>query len=253
MRRLSLTVVGIAAALAALTACGTTISGSAEPSVTTAASLASLVQGRTATATSAHFHMDISAAGMDIGGNGQMRFAGANTVMQMDMDTPMGEMDAVLIGGTMYMKLPANLMGELGTGKPWVKFDANGTDPVSKSLSALVSQEQQNLDPTKTLQMIAPFATITGKRQDTVAGAPATEYTISVDTKKLLQSNLLTPQMRDMVNSTGVHLPDHLNYQMWLNSADLPVKFVVTEPVTAAGTTQTVTASMTYSDWGKPV
>jgi hypothetical protein len=155
----------------------------------------------------------------------------------------------------MYIKLPASLMGQLGqsSAKPWLKFDANGTDTVSKELSAITSQEQQNLDPTKTLQMIAPFGTISGKRQDTVAGAPATEYTISVDTKKLMQSNLVTPQMRDMLGSTGVQLPAHLNYQLWLNSADLPVKLVVVEPVTASGTTQTVTVSMTYTDWGKSV
>lgn len=251
MRRLSLTVVGITAGLAALTACGTTISGTAEPSVTTATTLAALVQDRTATATSAHYHLDMSAGGIDVGGDGELQLAGADTKIQMNMSTPIGQLQGVIIGSTMYLKLPQNL---LKTAKPWVKFDANGTDPVSKELSALTSQEQQNLDPTKMLTMVAPFATITGQHQDTVSGTPATEYTISVDTKKMMQSSIVTPAMRALLNTSQVQLPAKLNYQIWLNSAELPVKLVLVEPVSTQGTgTQTVTVSMTYTDWGAPV
>jgi hypothetical protein len=251
MRRLSLTVVAVTAGLIALTACGTTISGVAEPSVTTATSLAALVQDSTAAANTASYHLDMSVAGVDVGGDGQFQLAGTNTKIQMNMSTPIGQIQAVIVGGTMYMKLPQGL---LHTAKPWVKFDANGTDPVSKELSALTSQEQQNLDPTKMLTMIAPFATITGTHQTTVGGASATEYSISVDTTKMLHSNIVTPEMRSLLNNSNVQLPAKLNYQVWLNSADLPVKFVVVEPVSVPGSgAQTVTVSMTYTNWGQPV
>lgn len=251
MRRLSLTVVGIAAGLIALTACGSTISGVAEPSVTTATSLAALVQDRTSATNTATYHLDMSVAGVDVSGDGQIQLAGANSKMQMNMTTPVGAIQAVIVGGTMYMKLPQGLVQ---TPKPWVKFDANGTDPVSKELSALTSQEQQNLDPTKMLSMIAPFATITGARPDTVAGAPATEYMISVDTAKMLHSSIVTPQMRSLLNNSNVQLPAKLNYELWFNSADLPVKLVLVEPVSVTGSgAQTVTVTMTYANWGQPL
>jgi hypothetical protein len=210
-----------------------------------------LVQSRTSAATTAHYQMDMSVAGVQIGGDGQLQLAGTNTKVQMNMSTPVGDIEAVIMGGTMYVKLPQSLMR---TGKPWVKFDANGTDPVSKQLSALTSEEQQNLDPTKMLTMIAPFATITGQRQDTVSGASATEYTISVNTAKMVQSNLMTPQMRSLLNNSNVQLPANLTYNVWLNSAELPVKFAFVEPVNVpGGGAQTVTVSMTYTNWGQPV
>ncbi len=251
MRGLSLAVIGLAAGLVALTGCGTAISGTAEPSVTTATSLAALVKDRTAVATTAHYHLDMTVSGIDVSGDGQMQLAGAATKIAMTMGTPVGELRAVVVGSTMYLKLPS---GMVHTDKAWVKFDANGSDPVSKELSALTGQEQQNLDPTKMLTMIAPFATITGQHQDVVAGVAATEYTISVDTAKLVRSSLVTPAMRQLLNNSNIQLPADLTYQVWLNSAELPVRLVMVEPVGTQGSgKQTVTVTMAYTGWGQPV
>lgn len=255
MRRLSLMVAGAAVGLVALTACGTTISGSARPAVTTPASLVAMLSSRTASVSTAHFHFTAGAAGVTLSGNGQLQLAGTATKMSMDMTAPaIGDMAMVLTGGTMYMKLPQELMGMAHTDKPWVRFDPNGTDMVSKELGALTSQEQQNLDPTQTLSAIAPFGTITASRPDTVDGAPATDYTIAVDTTKLLHSNRATPQVRQMLDASGMQLPPRLNFDIWINSANLPVRYAMREQVTTSTSGPvTVTMDFSYTDWGKPV
>jgi hypothetical protein len=215
--------------------------------VTTVADLAHLMSSKTAVAHSAHFQLDITAAGQEIAATGQVYLAGAASKTQMSMQIPsVGALDMELIGSSMYLKLPA---GVLPTAKPWVKFDPNGTDPVSKALSGAISQEQQSVDPTKMLSELAPVATITKSGKDTVAGQPTTRYAISVDTAKLLKSRFVTPQLRQLVGSTGAKLPPHLNYVMWLNSGSLPVRFTLTETVSG----QQIAITANYTDWGQPV
>jgi hypothetical protein len=250
MRRLSFVVCGIAAGAVALAGCATTTTqGVAAPAATvkTVADLAHLMSSKTAAAHTAHVKLDVEAAGKDIAVTGQVEFAGAASKLQMNMTIPdVGAMDMELIGSTMYMKLPAGLVP---TEKPWVKFDPNGTDPVSKALSGLISQEQQNLDPTKMLSELAPVATITKSGKDTVDGQPATRYAISVDTQKLLKSPLVAPQLRQTFSASGAKLPAHMNYVMWLNSTNLPVKFTLNETVSG----QQIAVTANYTDWGQPV
>jgi hypothetical protein len=247
MRRLSLVVCGIAAGMVALSGCATTTQGVATPAVTTVADLAHLMSSKTATMHTAHIQLDVRAAGKEATATGQVDLDGAASKIQMSMSIEsVGALDMELIGSTMYMKLPA---GILPTEKPWVKFDSNGTDPVSKALSGIVSQEQQSVDPTKMLTELAPVATITKSGKDTVAGQPATRYAISVDTAKLLKSPLITPQVRKLFNSSGAKLPAHINYVMWLDTDNLPVRFTVTEVVSG----QQIAITANYTDWGRPV
>jgi hypothetical protein len=257
MRRTTLAVCGAVAALAALTACGTTATtgtaaaGAAKPAVTNLSDLAHLVSSRTASLHTAHAALRIDAAGMSVVANGQVDIEGAASRVRMDMTVPsLGDLNMVLIGDTMYMKLPHSL---LPTAKPWIKVDAHGTDPVSKALAAVTSQEKQSVDPSQMLSQLASVGTITSHGTDTVAGESATRYTISVDTAKLMKSKDVTPQMRQMLSGSGTQLPPHLNYTVWVNSANLPVKFSLTENVSLQGQPKQVTIAGTYTDWGKPV
>jgi hypothetical protein len=240
MRTASLTICGIAVALAALTACGTTTTaGAAKPAVTTVGDLAHLVSSRATTAHTAHVTFDTKTAGLDVTGTGQL-----------DLDGTASNLNMILAGGAMYMKIPQNLVK---TAKPWVRFDSTGTDPVSKSLAAMTSQEQQSVDPTKMLSQIAPYGTITRSAKVTVDGRPATQYTISVDTAKLMASRTITPQTRQVLDSSGAKLPAHVDYDLSLNSANLPVRLSFSENVTAKGKSTQIATTMTYSDWGQPV
>lgn len=259
MRRLTLAVGGAAAALVALTACGTSgTAGSAAPAapvapkVQTMGELAQLVSTRTTATHSAHIRITATTSAGTVSGTGQAYFAGTASKIAMDISSPVGDMQMVLLGPTMYMKLPQSLVH---TAKPWFSIDANGTDPISKALSALTSQEQQNADPSQVIQQIQGAGTITGTSKEQVDGQQATHYSITVDTAKLLASKALSPQLRQTLTSSGVKLPAHMDYQVWVNSDNLPVQLKVTETVTAPqlSTPQTVAMTMNYTDWGQPV
>jgi hypothetical protein len=257
MRRTILAVCGAVAALTAVTACGTTTTGGTaapntpRPAVTSLDELAHLVASRTASAHTAHVALHIDAAGVAVAANGQVDLEGAASRLQMDMTVPsLGQLDMVLIGDTMYMKLPQSLVH---TAKPWIKVDPNGTDPVSKALAAVTSQEKQSFDPSQMLNQMASVGTITGHSADTVAGERVTKYTASVDTAKLMTSKSVSPQLRQMLSGNGVRLPAHVPYTVWVNSNDLPVKFSLTENVTVQGQAKQITVTGTYTDWGKPV
>lgn len=248
MRRFTLGVCGAAAALAVLTACGgTTTKGVAEPAVHTVSDLAKLMVKQTQHTHTAHFRLDLAAGHEQVKTTGQVDFAGTDTKMSMHGGVSgVGTLDMVVIGDTAYLKLPEQMAA---TGKPWVKFDSSGTDPVSRALSGLLSEEKQNVDPSQSLSQLVGSATITRRSQDTVNGQPATRYDISVDTQKMLHSKLVTPQLRQLLATSGASLPPHFTEVMWLNSDNLPVKFTLTEKV--AG--QQVHVTATYTDWGGPV
>jgi hypothetical protein len=256
MRRLSLAVIGSAVAVVALAACGT--AGNAAPAtpsapkVQTISDLAHLVSSRTAKAQTAHIDFTTGTSAGSFTGTGQVEFAGAATKMRMDLNSPLGDIGMTLLGSTAYLKLPQNVAH---TAKPWVRIDANGTDPISKALSAIIDQERQTADPSKAIEQIGSAGTITSTSKDQVDGAPATHYVISVDTAKLMASTSITPAMRQLFGGSGVKLPAHVDYELWVDRNSLPVRLAFTETVTAPKSTtpQKVSMNMEYTDWGQPV
>lgn len=258
MRRLTFVVCGVAAGLAALTACGSaTTTGTAtathpqqqqqQQPVHTISDLSQLMAKQTSSVHTAHMAFDAATSEGDVTGTGQIDIEGANSKIQMKLTIPsVGAMNMELLGSSMYLELPAGLVK---TPKPWIKFDPSGTDPVSKALAGIVSEEQQDVDPTKAIGQLAGAGTITATGKDTVNGQPATKYAITVDTQKLLNSKLIAPQLKQELQQAGVNLPPTLNYTMWLNSDNLPVKLTVAEKI--AG--QQINVTVTYSDWGQPV
>lgn len=254
MRRMTYVVCGIAAGLAALTACGTTATNGsgtttapAQQQVHTIADLAHVMSAKTATVHTAHMTFVAATPQGSVIGNGQIDIDGAASKVQMSMTIPsMGAMNVELLGSTMYLQLPQSL---IKTSKPWVQINPNGTDPISKALSGVVSQEQQDTDPTKAISQLVGAGTITKVTPTTVDGQPATDYAITVDTQKLMNSSLVSPQLKQELTQMGVNLPKTLNYQMWLNSQNLPVKLIVQETVEG----QQVDVTVTYTDWGAPI
>jgi hypothetical protein len=259
MRRLTFAVGGAAAALVALTACGTSgTAGSAAPAapaapkIDTMSALVQLVSAKTATTHTAHVRFTATTSAGAITGTGQIDFAGTASKIQMDLDTPVGDMDMVLVGSTVYMKLPQGIMH---TAKPWITAAPGGTDPISKALSALTSEEQQNLNPAAAIAQIKGAGTITSTSKEQLDGLPTTQYTIRVDTAKLLASKAISPQLRQTLTASGVKMPAHMDYQLWVNSDNLPVQFKVAETITTtqSATPQTIDITTNYTEWGQPV
>lgn len=255
MRRLTFVLFGCVAGLTALTACGTsTTNGTAAPQahqqqqqVHTVADLSTLMTSSTASVHTAHMKFDAATSQGDITGAGQIDIDGTNSKLQMNVTIPsFGAMNMELVGGTMYMELPKGLVQ---TPKPWIKFDPNGTDPVSKALAGVVSQEQQSTNPVQAISELTDSGTITSKSPDTIDGAPATRYVIQVSTQKLLNSKAITPQMKQELSTVAGSLPPTMTYTMWLNSQNLPVQLTTSETIA----NQPIKVTVTYSDWGQPV
>jgi hypothetical protein len=215
--------------------------------VRTVADLSSLMSTSTSNVHTAHMQFDASTSHGDITGTGLLDIDGANSKLQMNMNMPsLGAMNMELVGGTMYMELPKGLVQ---SPKPWIKFDPSGTDPVSKALAAVVSQEQQSTNPVQTISQLVDAGTITSKTPDTLNGAPTTRYVIRVDTQKLLNSRAISLQLKQQLSSAAASLPPTIDYTMWLNSQNLPVKLTTSEKMAS----QQINVTVTYSDWGQPI
>jgi hypothetical protein len=245
MRRFALVIA--AAGLVSLTACGTTVTGRAVPAhAGTVTDLSYLVASRTAAEHTVHITYDATTSIGELTGTGQAEFTPGKIALQLDVTTPVGAIGMVLVGDKLYLKIPQSVAH---TGKPWIGVDPNGTDPTSKALAAVLSEEQANADPSRTLAQIQAAGTITRTSADQVDGRPATHYAISVNTAKLLASSAVTPQLRQLISGSAARLPATIGYDVWIDSAGLPVKIAFNENVTGAKTTIT----MTYSQWGAPV
>jgi hypothetical protein len=221
--------------------------------VSTVADLGAAVEHNTAQHNSVHVTMAMSVPEVgSINSTGDLTFSPA-LAEHMTVAVPsLGNMETVLVNGTMYVKLPGQLAGLLGnTGKPWTKFDLGGDNPLSRSLGSTADVAAQ-ADPTKLLQQIAAAGTITKVTHETVNDVPATHYAITVDVAKMV-----APQSGDQseameLQQLGVST---VPFDIWVDSNDLPLRIVTHVAYAEPGSSQPeqVTITINYTDWGKPV
>ncbi|MBB2934553.1 hypothetical protein FHX82_001573 [Amycolatopsis bartoniae] len=208
--------------------------------------------GETDQVKSAKFSMTMTVAGQPVTGQGEGRFDGDNTAMRMSMTASGIDEEMLYVGKKIYLQVPEQYRDQLTSGKPWGQFPENSN--FSKVMGA--AQAQQN-DPKQMLQQIQEAGTITRSAQETLDGKPATHYWIDVDVAKsvdkLAQSGLSQAQLQGMASKVKT-----VPMQLWLNEDLLPVQITedMTELMRAAGapaSTQNMTLTMKYTDWGIPV
>jgi hypothetical protein len=276
MRSKTLLVAGIGAALITLAGCGGgTVTGSATPQggggsggsqqqqqgsgqkITTVGDLGALVQHNTSTKNTAHMTMSMDIGGMGaITASGDMKFAGTQTAEQMTMTLPgMGDMQMIMTGTTIYMKIPASLagMGSSDSTKPWMKLDLSGNDALSKSLGSTANLADQT-DPTQLISKIAQAGTITGVTHDTVDGAATTHYAITVDVQKMIATmgGAADDAQKQAMSQLGLK---SMPFNIWVNSDNLPVKITTDLAFAnpASGAPSQVNMTVLYTKWGESV
>ncbi|HEX5119470.1 MAG TPA: hypothetical protein VFW65_30135 [Pseudonocardiaceae bacterium] len=271
MRSKTLLVAGAAVAALALAGCGpSSIIGSAAPQgqqvpqrsatqqdqagkpASTVADLGAAVKQNTSQHNSVHVTMAMSVPEVgSINSTGDLTFS-PSLAEHMTMAVPsLGNMETVLVNGTMYVKLPAQLANLMGsTGKPWTKFDLGADNPLSASLGSTADVAAQ-ADPTKLLQQIAA-GTITKVTHGTVNGVAATHYTITVDVAKMVAAQSGDQAEEQALQQLGV---TSVPFDIWVDSNDLPLRIVTHVAYAEPGTNQSeqVTITINYTDWGKPV
>ena len=202
---------------------------------------------------SSKFTFEMDMAGQKLSGSGEGMYAGADTAMSMTMDAAGQAMEMRIVGKTLYMKMPEGT-GMTAEGKPWVKIDPEGDDPMSKAMAGQFDNMTEQNDPSKILEQIEKAGTITNSEQVELDGQQTTHYSIELDMKKLAE------QMPDSANAKAVEQMqgkiDTMPMELWLNSDQLPVQIVMDMSKIAEAAGQPNAGgqmTMKYSDWGTPV
>jgi hypothetical protein len=228
------------------------------PKISTVADLSNAVATTTSQKSSVKVTMNMGVMGFTVNGSGVARFAGQPAADMTITMAQLGQIEMILLNGTAYMKIPSALSQFLGTNgpvKPWIKIDPNGTDMVDKTVGPMLSQAQQNFDPATTLDRLKSAGTITSTKQEQLDGQPVTHYTITVDVQKLIAS--LPPgdaQAQELKGVTDAGITTETT-DLWVNSDNLPLKFVSVTPMPSLGTgsSSQTTVTVNFSDWGAPV
>jgi hypothetical protein len=197
-----------------------------------------------------HVTGTITAAGQNGTLDAQEQF-GSNLEMSVTMSLSGMDISEVLVGDTLYMKIP-ELSSELG-GKPWAKISLSSMGSMGSTFQSLIDSAK-NTDPTAQLQPLLAAGDLHKVGTETVDGVQATHYSGTVDPATAFDSsqaakNLTSTeisQLKSMLKDAGVTKE---TIDVWVASTGLPVR----ETVTANSNTGATKVDMHLSDWGAPV
>jgi hypothetical protein len=235
----------LAAAPLTLAACGGGGSSSSSTKLTPSAYVMQAAK-KSAAATSEHVTMDVktSVNGQPVAMTGNGDFDNPNHVGELTMHAGVQgidlQIDAILSGTTMYMKAPV-FAAALPNGKSWLKIDLqkvgqkNGID-----FQSLLAQS-----PTSTLATLKASGAVTDVGDETVGGAATTHYRVAIDPSKLPQGTKIEALTKAKYGP----------YDVWIGKDDGYVHKLTSSYsyATPTGGRQSVTMTMTFSDFGKSV
>ena len=172
--------------------------------------------------------------------------------MSMTMSSPQFNISEIMVGDTIYMKMP-QLSSMLG-GKPWAEFKLSAMDGSLGSTFQSLLDSAKNTDPTQQLQPLLASGDVHKVGTETVDGVQADHYSGTVDPATAFDSSAaaknLTPdqiaQLKSLMKSGGVTSE---SIDVWVASTGLPVR----ESITATASSGAFKMDMHMSDWGKPV
>jgi hypothetical protein len=253
MKRATTVLAGITAITAlVLTGCSAKQAGtpSGAEDISSMSLLAQRIGEKSSAKQGAHVTMSVEGAGQSIKAQGDMRF-GDSPAMDIAAEIPeMAEITMRFVDNAFYFKLP----DEIQPGKPWVKIDVNGNDPMSKALGAAVKQLKDNGDPAQTLKQLEKAGQITGKKTEQVNGKELTHYSVTVDVKKLVdsQGDADLKKLMDEAAKAGIQ---NFPLELWVDSENLPAKITMDMPFNDPTTQKAsqVKLVVEYTDWGKQV
>lgn len=234
------------------TGAGSNPAGQEQPAKTGFESLKDLtdaVNKKSSGKQSAHVKLTGGAGATAINGEGDFSFAGTDTALSMTLTTAEGALEMVYVDSVFYLKLPQ----EMVPGKPWVKVDLKGDNPMAQTLGKAFEQAQEQSDPRKALEQFAEVGEITGVEDDEIDGQETKHYTITVDTAKMAAKQT-DPDMRKALEQFATSTKE-FPVDIWINSDDLPVRFITSMPTPdASGTAGAPTkVQADYSKWGEGV
>ncbi|MFC6879891.1 MULTISPECIES: LppX_LprAFG lipoprotein [Actinomadura] len=160
-----------------------------------------------------------------------------------------GGMEQILVGRTMYMKMP--MLAKLGGGagrKPWMKVSLDELGQKSgMNMDQLLEQSRQ-MDPVQNTKLLTASKDARKVGEETVGGIKTTHYT---GTYRMADGIAKLPaeqqeRARKTLSKAGM---DSMAFDVWVDRQNLPRKMEMKSR--SAQTPMTVT--MTYREFGKPV
>jgi hypothetical protein len=211
--------------------------------------LAKALGDKTVEASTAHMKLTADAAGLNMTGEGDLKFGSSDAAISMDLNTSEGSMAMVLLDGALYMKLPQ----ELEPGKPWIKIDSSTNSEIAKALGSMQEQLSKSVDPRATLQEFEKAGEITDSTEEEIDGKKVTHYTIDVDVQKMVDQQADPATKAEMQKAIDAGMKN-LPVEVWIDKDGLPARFAM-EMAAPNGTGGTAKVKMQadYTDWGKPV
>jgi hypothetical protein len=215
--------------------------------------LAGHIDASEAKAKTAHVRFATSGARPAIEGTGQLDLSNPHRpALSMTATEGKQHLRVVLRGATFYVRNPHPPTGV----KPWVKIDADGHDPGSKTFGAVLSGLTHAADPSQALHTLAGAGTITGSRTRDYHGRVVRRYTIELDSEKLTKEELerlaetLPTGKRHEFSAKLTQAPGNITAHVLVDHDDLPVRVTASFPGSGQGQARFTT---TLSQWGTPV
>lgn len=258
-RRIGLIAGGVAVALAGVAGCSTnstTSNGGSNGSGAGAAlniSPAAFIKSaltKTSDYKTVHVTGTISGGTLNATMDAHEQFS-PSIAMSMTLSSSALNVTEILVGDTIYMKIP-QLSGELG-GKTWVKIDLSAMGSLGSAFESMTNSAK-SMDPTQQLQLLLASGDLRKVGTETVDGVQAVHYAGTVDAATFVNSAAatanLTPdqisQLKSLLKAGGVTTE---SVDLWAASDGLPVR----EKVATNTSMGAVTVDLHMSDWGKPV
>lgn len=172
--------------------------------------------------------------------------------MSVTTDLSGQSISEVLIGTTVYMKMPQ--LSSMTNGKPWAKIDLSKASATS-SLSSLLTSAKSN-NPTTQLSALLASGAVTEVGKETVDGQQATHYHGTLDASQVLalgskDAHLTADQISTLKSEFQTSKLTSETVDLWVGSGNLPVEIKVVAKMDADGMTG-MTMDMHMSDWGAP-
>lgn len=191
------------------------------------------------------------------GGGQQIPIAGSgavdmrNTRMRMTMSFPVPgagnvDIEELLDGTTMYMRLPSALSQRLPSPKPWIKLDLKELSKASGvDLQQAMQANQQN--PGDMLEALKGVSDSKVVGHETIRGADTTHYHADVDLRKALDEVASDKQrLQQLIDSTGLTT---MPVDVWIDGSGR----VARQTVKFSGNDVAMDFTIDYTQFGVPV
>jgi len=161
-----------------------------------------------------------------------------------------GGMEQILVGRTMYMKMPMlQQLGGMPASKPWIRISLDELGKESGiDLEQMLDQARQ-MDPIVNTRMLTASKDVREVGKETVNGVQTTHYAGTYRMQDAI-SQLPADQQEAYRKAIAESGMEAMNFDLWVDDQQLPRQMTMKSNQTAAGA---MTMTMKFGQFGKAV